>query len=119
MEVQQFLNSHLTAEERQDLQVLVRYREWTSLLKLFRRLEAQSQLEFEGFKKPEEAFEARGKLNGTRLALQIVTHLYGGQTNGSASETRSGPAGRNADTIVSGYTVPTNPADEPASDASY
>ncbi len=115
--------AQLDQEQVQDLLELVKRREWTSLLHLFRLLEATARVELEGFSNLDEAFERRGKLLGIRLGLEIISNLSERSgTHGSTSQagtvrpTWVSPGNANSQV---GITVPLNPADEPASGPSY
>lgn len=111
MEVPTILSKYLSDPEIDDLKMLVKHREWTALLKLFKELEREVALEFEGFKNADDALEKRGKLHGIRLGVEIVTNLYGGELRYDRSHGNPRQAG--------GITTDPNPGDEPASGPSY
>jgi len=107
---------YLEQPEIDDLKQLVKHREWTVLLKLFRCLEIEVQQELEGFKTPEDAHEKRGKLQGIRLGVEVVTNLYGGEPR---HDRPSGERARQSASSYTGIGIDPNPGDADASAPSY
>src|SRR6266511_2621056 len=108
------LNQQLSQEQQSDLVELVKRREWASLLQLFRRLEQLVVTEFLAFQTAEEAFERRGKLEGFRLGLEILSTLAERGSHGGTSTTSSyrDTWVGNPSQVGSGISIPENPADE-------
>lgn len=117
------LKSQLAPEQLQDLEALVKHREWINLLLLFRLLEQVVEREFREFKTAEEAFERRGKLIGITLALEVITNLTSGGQRGITSETGIGTSrtvwNPNPDGSGVGIAAPENPADTEPRSPSY
>lgn len=110
----------------EELNRLSRTTEWTSLLALFRALEATATEALIGFSDANNAYERRGFILGMRRGLEAVEEIYAtthGVNNGSLNRTPERRAGI-ADALARiGGSIsepdPINPADRPADGPSY
>src|SRR5690349_9320788 len=103
----EFRELGLSLEQEADLKEMVKLRQWSSLLFLFRQLDKLATEQLVGFTDQFDAYERRGYVKGLRLGLETVNSIYsqthsGENEDGNRNTQREGPTTTSTAVVTGG-----------------